>query len=343
MIVFIKPRLMESVVFQATRQDSRSARAYQKEFSLCYDESDPDRRENGFRGVHERWFDKLGFRRRLLDLIDEFEFVRSQVTRFVVSDVLGVRQQGIELFGQPGSYNVVASICPSFLLNEADMSVWARHELQHIDDMLDPDFAFDKSLAPDGPTNAARNLHRDRYALLWAISIDARMEQRGTAPESVKEKRRLEFVRAFGFDDASQADEPFERIWDSMLSERLTHAGLLELARDGLAPAVSQDGTEGRESTPAPGTACPLCSFPTFDWISAAELPEAVVAAVQAENKPWNPADGICGRCAELYRHRATLVSQRPGQSADTRGDHKAPLSGPQESRPSWHLASYLD
>ena len=43
MIVFIKPRLMETVVFEATREDGRSEREYRKEFSACYDEADPDR------------------------------------------------------------------------------------------------------------------------------------------------------------------------------------------------------------------------------------------------------------------------------------------------------------
>lgn len=317
MIVFIKPRLMESVVFEATRDEGRLEREYRKEFSACYDESDPDRRESAFRTVHERWFDKLGFRRRLLDLIDEFGFVRSQVARFVVSDVIGVRRQGLELFGQPGRYNVVAGICPSFLLNDADMSVWFRHELQHIDDMLDPDFGFDKSLAPGGSTDAARNLHRDRYALLWAISIDARMQQRGRAPESLKAKRRVEFARAFGFDHASQADEPFDHLWGSMLSERLTHAGLLELARVGLTPPANQNETKSRTSTPNPGAACPLCKFPTFDWMPPQDMPEGLAASVRVDFQRWNPQDGICVRCAEIYRPACESGPNRGGFATD--------------------------
>ncbi len=296
MIVFIKPRLMETVVFQATRDNGRD---YQREFTACYDEPDPDRRENGFRAVHERWFEKLGFRGRLLELLGEFKFVQSQVKRLVVADVIGARRQGIELFGAPGRYSVVISLCPSFFLNAGDMSVWARHELQHIDDMLDPAFGFDKSLAPGGPTDAARNLHRDRYALLWAISIDARASRRGLAAESVKAKRRLEFVRAFGFDDAAQAEQPFTDLWDSMLEDRPTHSALLDSARDGL---VNRGATDSRTSTPIGGAACPLCKFPTFDWIPPQDMPEALTASVRADFQRWNPEDGICMRCAEIYR-----------------------------------------
>ena len=313
MIVFIKPQLMETVVFEATRDNGRD---YQREFSACYDEADPDRRESAFRAVHERWFEKLGFRGRLLELLGEFKFVQSQVARLVVADVIGVRRQGIELFGAPGRYNVVISLCPSFLLNARDMSVWARHELQHIDDMLDPAFGFDRSLAPGGPTDAARNLHRDRYALLWAISIDARTSRRGLAPESVKAKRRLEFARAFGFDDAAQAEQPFTDLWDSMLEDRPTHSNLLELARDGLA---NRDETDSRTSTPLGGTACPLCKFPTFDWVPRQDMPEGLTASVRADFEDWNSEDGICIRCAEIYRPACESEPNGGGIAAATR------------------------
>lgn len=314
MIVFIKPRLMESVVFQATRENARVEPEYRKEFSACYDESDPDRRESAFRAVHERWFEKLGFRARLLELLAEFKFVLSQVTRLVVADVIGARRQGIELFGAPGRYNVVISICPSFLLNARNMSVWAHHELQHIDDMLDPSFGFDKSLAPGGPTDAARNLHRDRYALLWAISIDGRANRLGLAPKAVKAKRRVEFARAFGFDDARQAEQSFANLWDSMLSERPTHSTLLELARDGLA---NRDEKESRMSTPIGGAACPLCKFPTFDWVPPRDMPAGLAVSVQSDFERWNPEDGICIRCAEIYRPACESGPNRRGFETD--------------------------
>lgn len=313
MIILIKPRLMESVVFEAARLNPRDESGYHKEFAACYDESDPDRRESAFRALHERWFDRLGFRGRLTELLGEFHFVRSLVTRLVVSDVIGARRQAIELFGAPGRHNVVINICPALFLNTEDMNVWIRHELQHIDDMLDPAFGFDRSLVPRGATVAAMNLHRDRYALLWAISIDARLMERGRSSQSAKDKRRREFTRAFGRDDASLTEASFSRLWDSMRTERPTHTTLLEWARDCLAHLLDRGEADGRASGPIPGGACPLCKFPTFDWMREAEMPDALASAVSADFERWNSADGICRRCAELYRHRvdAGLVNSR--------------------------------
>jgi hypothetical protein len=59
--------------------------------------------------------------------------------------------------------------------------VLLRHELMHVADMLDPAFGYERSLptSDDGPS--ADNIVRDRYRVLWDVTIDGRLARAGLA------------------------------------------------------------------------------------------------------------------------------------------------------------------
>ncbi len=72
---------------------------------------------------------------------------------------------------------------------------------------------------------------------------------------------------------------------------RLTHAALLAFAASG------PDG--------APLPRCRLCEMPTRDFEPApATLSDHVLAAIRRDVPAWQPADGVCRRCAEVYACR---------------------------------------
>jgi hypothetical protein len=51
-----------------------------------------------------------------------------------------------------------------------------------------------------------------------------------------------------------------------------------------------------------PGFPCPLCNFPAYVWIES--LDEELCEAVREDYPAWGPEEGICERCADLYRFR---------------------------------------
>jgi hypothetical protein len=65
-------------------------------------------------------------------------------------------------------------------------------------------------------------------------------------------------------------------------------------------------------SQPLPGAPCPLCRFPTFDWVEANRVTPEIASRVSAEFPDWSPALSLCGRCHEVYQVAASLHSTAP-------------------------------
>ncbi len=176
--------------------------------------------------------------------------------------------------------------------------------------MLDPAFAYDRSAPPDASSAAAETRTRDRYALLWAITIDARLAALPTAPPGLRDRRRNELARGFKLNEPAACDAAMERLWPaSSAAVRPAHAMLLQCSRTGIAGGeVAADRSPTTNGAPTPGSRCPLCRFPTFDWADAAVMSEGLRSTIQADFPAWTLDAGLCGRCAELYRARAPLL-----------------------------------
>ena len=56
---------------------------------------------------------------------------------------------------------------------------------------------------------------------------------------------------------------------------------------------------------PLPGTTCPLCGFPSFDWLEGEGNGDEIVNMIKADFPDWSAHDGVCSRCAEFYQSRA--------------------------------------
>lgn len=302
MILALQPHIMERTVFEAVRRDVSIESHYQRRFAHCYDEQDADKRERAFQQLHESWFTELGLKERILKVVREFEHFCAHVNRLAVTHAPALRAHAVELFGAPGRYTVAMAVTPAFLLDDGPFSYWARHEFMHVDDMLDPAFAFEKGDLASGNSRAAKNLFQDRYAVLWAVSIDARLAQRGQLPVGVRDRRLSEFIRAFALDDVVDRESHFESTWAEWRDFRSSHSILAEWAREG-PPSVRAIGHNCDGSAPrmAVGGTCPLCNFSTFVWGSALDAAE-IVEAVKLDFPNWAPSLGICARCVEVYR-----------------------------------------
>ncbi len=63
----------------------------------------------------------------------------------------------------------------------------------------------------------------------------------------------------------------------------------------------------GRLRASGPGSDCPLCGFPTFDWFDFNGGTEIdPIRAIERRHPDWTPTSGACRQCAELYASRPT-------------------------------------
>jgi hypothetical protein len=64
---------------------------------------------------------------------------------------------------------------------------------------------------------------------------------------------------------------------------------------------------QDREYIHLPGSPCPLCKFPTYNWVDDPEsiCDEMVIEAVKIDFPGWESKDGACDRCIEVYELRA--------------------------------------
>ena len=302
MHVFVEPALLERTVFHATRADGDLADAYQRAFAGCYREAAGELRDKAFAALHEQWFDRLGLRKRLLDCLGEFPNITRRISRFVAVDARARTRSGAELFGKDDRLALVLALTPAQLLDVSAFVEWARFELQHIEDMLSPAFGYDAARRPGGTGPAQANLAHDRFVILWAISVDARLHNCNASTDRAQQARYREFVRAFRVPDTETTQVVFQDHWVQFRKAAPTHASLVEWAAQGL-PGLRQDPASCTDKHgPTPGGRCSLCGFSTFDWAGPSIGLESVVTAIQSDFPSWTPRQPICRRCEEVYR-----------------------------------------
>src|SRR6266581_424136 len=95
-----------------------------------------------------------------------------------------------------------------------------------------------------------------------------------------------------------------------------THPELIEMATDTLKVidrAIEVEGAEIPERKKImlmPGFPCPLCGFPTYNWVEnlEKEVEPEVLDYIRQNHPGWDPEYGGCDRCIEVYKLRAAGV-----------------------------------
>lgn len=270
-------------------------RRFHAEREKLYRILDPDARNAAFFKLHLDWFREWGLEQALLDLVNEFPLLRRELALMAFRKARSRAEEGAELFvSAETGRNAVVALLPERLAADADLQPFLRHELAHLHDMLDPAFGYSPEIPAPGLDRARERLIRERYRLLWNITVDGRLSRAGRLPPRAEQAHRLAFDRAFDFWPEPRRNEVFQQLWTN---PQPRHADLLALASD---PRQARQASQ-----PEPGAPCPLCGFPTFAWAEAQRLTDAVRAAIQAEFPHWTPDRGACARCAEIYRLRA--------------------------------------
>jgi len=312
-LVRYEPRFIEEAVFLALRGHPEAGKFY-AERNRLYEMVDPEEREHSFQDLHRAWFPRLGLANEIEKALGEQPFLAPAVATCLVACAPGKRQEGADLLvkteealSEKERRTLRLLIRPESLLDPLVLLTFLRHELFHITDMLDPHFGYKPVLpaAEAGPTHD--RMLQDRYRALWDTTIDGRMVRSGWAAESIRSERFYDFARAFPM-FGEEAAPMFSRFFDH---ESHTHGELVVIARN------PREAIGGSWETSQPGSRCPLCNFPTHSFeLEPERLSAETIAQISRDFPKWDPSQGLCLQCADLYRARpasAYAASGLPG------------------------------
>lgn len=275
---------------------------FHREREKLYHILDPDERNTAFFKLHLDWFREWGLEAPLKETLDEFPLVRKGLAVLAVRKASGKNDEGAELYvNDAGQRTGILALRLERLTSGASLRDYLRHEFMHLHDMLDPAFGYAPELDLPGLHSAQRRLARERYRLLWDITIDGRLAASDHAPIQTHEQHALAFARGYSFWDQEKRDDTFAALWRNPAP---THFLFLELIAD-------PRGLRGSYQ-PAPGVSCPLCGFPTFVWAETSKLPQAIADRIAAEFPGWSLDHGLCGHCQETYEAASIFARTAP-------------------------------
>lgn len=264
---------------------------FHREREKLYAILDPDERNTAFFKLHLDWFREWGLEKLLTDLLREFPLLPENLSVLAVRKTRNKNDDGAELYvNEIGQRSAILALRPEAFERDAALRDYVRHEFTHLSDMLDPAFGYAPALDLPGLNGAQQRLARERYRLLWDITIDGRLVASGHTPMAGREQHAAAFSRGYSFWPEHKQAETFHSLW---LTRAPRHADFLALIAD---PRGLRDAHR-----PAPGASCPLCDFPTFNWADAGALLPEIAVRVTAEFPAWSPEQGLCGRCLETY------------------------------------------
>ena len=280
---------------------------FQREREKPYAILDPDERNAAFFRVHLEWFREWGLEKLLTCVLEELPGLRESLDSLAFRKARRKSEEGAELYVQtsdPGTTlvlqerNAVVALRVERLSRDEDMLPFLRHEFMHVNDMVSPAFGYSPQLQLTGQNSAQQRLTRDRYRLLWDITIDGRLTRAMRATTVSFEHHRASFDRVFSFWPESRREEVFDSLWNDPHPQ---HGELLAIASD---PRAVR-----HEHQPLPGAPCPLCGFATFHWATPSQLEGETRQLIAKEFPAWSPEQGACSRCVEVYE-----VNQRQTQ-----------------------------
>jgi hypothetical protein len=264
---------------------------FHREREKLYRAIDPEERNAAFFRLHLTWFREWGLEKPLTEIIRDFPLLPEKLAILALRKARHRNDEGAELYvNEAGERNCIVAVRPERFVQNDSIRDYLRHELMHVNDMVDPHFAYVPALDIPGLNPAQQRVAQERYRLLWDITIDGRLATAGHPPATTREQHAAAFARSYSFWPMQKQVDVFDSLWRNSSP---SHLGLIALISD----------PRGLSSTngPSPGAACPLCGFPTFDWSDADRLPPGILARIQQEFPFWSTERGLCGRCRETY------------------------------------------
>ncbi len=305
MLINYDPVLIEDVVFWVIKHreekgDCTLFDEYHRLADAIY-ELPVEKREATFEKLHIRFFQKLGYGEIIKRAFEEFPGLQDKVSQAIITRASHKTEEDVDL---RGTDVVQIKLRTERFFNLLEVQAYLCHELMHISDMLDESFCYERPSSLGASSQIEETIIKDRYKVIWNIFTDSRLSKKGLPTILSREERLREFDALYQKFPVSQRIAIFENFWQG---DKLTHPEILEAA---LNPAtliarwgdVNEQGGLEREQIHLPGLPCPLCSFPSYHWVT--KVSDEVAQLIQEDFPEWRPENGICERCFELYQMR---------------------------------------
>ena len=296
-----QPQLIEEAAARVMADHAEASLFWQAREQL-YENTDGEAREAAFRNFYESWFNHLGLIAPLRQVFELWPILTTATSRCLLIRARAKKQLGAELYitaEEPGMNarerrTIVVQLTPELLAQPQLFLEFLRHEFLHLVDMLNPHFGYEPNFPKSDAGPAYDHFLQGRYGVLWDVTIDGRLCQRGWLPPTAREKHFVNFKRAFQGTDEKLA-QTFAQFFDQ---NSHTHHELVEFARHPekwLAGETVEISSKGR---------CAICHFPTFQLIDPSELAADLIAKIQEHYPDWNTTQLICQQCSDLYAAR---------------------------------------
>ncbi len=309
------PNLIEEVLFRELkvreeRGDYTLTNEYHALTDPVYENFPLDERPAQFKKIEWDFFKKLGLFDLMKEVFDEFPELDGKVAGGVISKARNPFDEGSSLTKGPSEKaeqkRIILRLLSDRFQETAYLKKLIRHELMHVSDMLSDVFGYrDERL---GCSPMEESIIKERYSTFWDIFVDSRLMRKGKETISDKESRFLEFESLYRKFPSEIKTVIFDVLWQD---EHLTHDKILELSKDvnkvmKISENFPEKSIQKAKKVLLPGAQCPLCQFRTFNWAENFDHEPFLVDNIKKDFPDWEPEDGICERCLEVYKVRST-------------------------------------
>ena len=306
-------QLVDDIVYKGlAKLEASGDLALYKEYHEKRDaiyEMEEESRPRKFRELDSDFFNRLGCDVYIKEIFDEYSDIEEKIESVHIRRATTKQNEGSNVVDE--GRKVIIRLYPEIFIDGSDeIRRVIRHELMHVSDMMNSKFEYDVN-EEFSPSPMEERIMRDRYRLFWDISVDGRLVNKGLETTATREERKREFDSFFSKIPEDSREVIFTKMWEA--EEPMTHNMMVELSKDtnkvlALAAgsrSVDELVEETKELGPLPGTTCPLCGFPSFDWVEEAAKDEETAKVISEDFPDWKPQDGVCSRCAEYYKIKA--------------------------------------
>jgi hypothetical protein len=300
-----QPQLIEEAVLRAIAGHLEEER-FRQERDTIYELADLENREKRFQQLHERWFNQLGLVDPMRKVFELWPILKTSTQRCLLVKARSNKEMGADLhvaLGEPNQpkreqRTILVKVTPELFCQSFPFLNFLRHEILHIVDMVDPNFGYE----PDFPKTASSPVYgrflQERYRVLWDITVDGRLYQKGWLPSSARESHWRIFKRTF-----SGSEKDLELVFSYFFDqESPAHRELILFAQH------PEEWLTGATTPPTSKGQCSLCRFPSFHLINPVDLSAGLLAQICKEQPTWNAREPVCPQCVDLYKARHSMT-----------------------------------
>ena len=306
-ILEYSPTLIEEVVMRFI-SDREEEMEFRDKRNALYEMKDSEQRDSAFQNFHFSWFLKLELDAPLVESICSYPHIISKVDRVAIIQAPSKKNKGAELFRKnyklyskdEKNTSILITLTPEQFCKPDRLLDYLKHELQHIEDLLNPCFGYKLNSSNPNVSSLIDSLFLQRYSILWDLTVDGRLSNKNLPTSLSKDTHFEKFQQTFQL-PPGESSRLFDYFFDNPNPK---HEKLEDFAADPF--DWLQDRKNAKDASKGN---CSLCTFSSTDLTSDTELiSEEIIELIQKENPDWKLSDPICGQCIDIYESRYTVA-----------------------------------